>query len=283
MIAASQALIDLLASRQFVMADLYQIALADARTLYYTSADQPIAWNGATYVPFGPKIQRSSLKLDVGLDVDQLEIQLYPDLTDTYNGTPILAAIVNGLLDGAVVSLYTAFMATFGDTSPGPVFRFEGQVSDCTFSRTEAKITVKSWLELLNLQMPRNTYQPPCMHILYDAGCGLSKAAFQQTSTAAGGSTSGTVLCALTQASGYFAQGMMIFTAGANAGASRTVKTWTPGVAVLTYPFPNAPTPGDAFNIYPGCDLTQGTCQSKFNNLGNFRGCPYVPDPETAV
>jgi hypothetical protein len=40
---------------------------------------------------------------------------------------------------------------------------------------------------------------------------------------------------------------------------------------------------GDTFTIYYGCDHTPGTCQSKFNNLANFRGFPYVPPPQMAV
>ena len=48
------------------------------------------------------------------------------------------------------------------------------------------------------------------------------------------------------------------------------------------YPLPFAPSPGDAFTVYAGCDHTQGTCQGRFNNLANFRGFPYVPPPELA-
>ena len=29
--------------------------------------------------------------------------------------------------------------------------------------------------------------------------------------------------------------------------------------------------------LYPGCDRTKETCISKFNNLSNFGGFPYIP------
>jgi len=45
---------------------------------------------------------------------------------------------------------------------------------------------------------------------------------------------------------------------------------------------PFAPAEGDTFNVAFGCDHTQATCQSKFNNLINFRGFPYVPPPQLA-
>jgi hypothetical protein len=40
---------------------------------------------------------------------------------------------------------------------------------------------------------------------------------------------------------------------------------------------------GDGFTVYYGCDHTPGTCQSKFNNLANFRGFPSVPPPQMAI
>jgi Phage conserved hypothetical protein BR0599 len=48
-------------------------------------------------------------------------------------------------------------------------------------------------------------------------------------------------------------------------------------------PLQSSPNAGDAFTVYQGCDHTPGTCQSKFNNLANFRGFPYVPPPQMAI
>lgn len=48
-------------------------------------------------------------------------------------------------------------------------------------------------------------------------------------------------------------------------------------------PLQSAPASGDAFTVYQGCDHTPGTCRSKFNNLPNFRGFPYVPPPQMAI
>jgi uncharacterized phage protein (TIGR02218 family) len=51
----------------------------------------------------------------------------------------------------------------------------------------------------------------------------------------------------------------------------------------LGYPLQSLPATGDTFTVYQGCDHTPGTCSSKFNNLPNFRGFPYVPPPQMAV
>ena len=74
-----------------------------------------------------------------------------------------------------------------------------------------------------------------------------------------------------------------MFTSGANANVRATVKSVAAGVALtLIYPLPVAPAVGDAFTVYAGCDHTQATCQSRFNNLANFRGFPFVPPPQIA-
>jgi len=80
--------------------------------------------------------------------------------------------------------------------------------------------------------------------------------------------------------SGYFNLGTIAFTTGANAGISRTVKTYLQGASgtvSLIAPFPLQAQAGDAFTLTPGRDKQQTTCQSKFNNLVNFRGFPTCP------
>lgn len=69
----------------------------------------------------------------------------------------------------------------------------------------------------------------------------------------------------------------------ANRGQSRTVKSYTGGSFKLMYPLNAVPASGDTFFAFPGCDKLQSTCTTKFSNLPNFGGQPYVPRPETAL
>jgi uncharacterized phage protein (TIGR02218 family) len=88
----------------------------------------------------------------------------------------------------------------------------------------------------------------------------------------------------LTGQAGDYAQGRIVFTSGANAGIARAVKSNdAAGNFNLISPLPAMPAPGDAFTAYKGCDLTMGTCSGRFNNLGRFKGTPFVPQPETAL
>lgn len=279
---ADPALVTLLSTaREFFMADLYTFTLVDGTVLRYTSADIDITASARTFSHSGPLIKRSRTRVALGTSVDQLDLDISADASTLLSGLPWLQAITNGALDGAVVDLERAFAATPGGAIVGTVVLFSGRVSDTTTDSITAKVTVRSFMELLNTPLPRNLYQPPCGYSLYDTGCGVSRAAFAAFSAVASGSTRQVLNCALGNAAGYFDIGELVFTSGQNLGVTRTVKTYAPGVVTLAYPLPKAVAVGDTFTIYPGCDKRLTTCDTKFGNKARFRATPFVPAPET--
>jgi uncharacterized phage protein (TIGR02218 family) len=288
--AASAPLIALLNSAsQVFVADLLTITQQNGTVTRLTDASADLTAvsqiDNATHTwASGLPFSRGRTKIVVGLEVDTLGITLMPDpLVHTLGGVPWPAAARNGALDDARVVLERLFMATWGDTSAGTLIQFSGRAGAVTPSRATIAIQVRSDLELLTAQLPRNVYQPGCLHTLYDAGCTLSKAAFQSSSTAQAGSTAASIVTGLSHVDGYYALGTLTFTGGVNAGLTRTVRTYLSNVAVPIVAFPAAPAVGDAFTIAAGCDKQQGTCSSKFSNLTHFRGLPYIPLPESAL
>lgn len=289
---ASPELRSLLATRQFFTADLYQFSLVGGGQLYYCGGDKDIIWNSITWNAggaAGPYFDRKDSKAKchwkVGVEVDSLVFDVLPG-TATINGQLLLPAIRQGVFDGAELTLYRAFMPTYGNVAAGTVIMFAGRVGEVDASSSLATFTVNSHLELLNQNLPRNLYQSGCLNTLFDSGCGLSNAAFAVSGTVLSGSTASTVNTSLAQAAGYFDLGTVTFTSGINSGASRTVKNWKTspsGSFSLIAPLPSIPAPGDAFTIYPGCDKQQSTCQTKFANLARFRGFPYIPENSTAT
>jgi uncharacterized phage protein (TIGR02218 family) len=158
---------------------------------------------------------------------------------------------------------------------------FKGRVGIVdSVGRTSAQITVNSDLVLLDVDMPRNLYAPNCQHVLYDSGCGLIKSAHGASGVAGAASTP--VRINWSGSNNTYAQGTITFSSGLNTGATANVKDADSGALYLSYPLPSAPAEGDAFTVYQGCDHTQATCKSKFNNAGNFRGFPYIPPPTYA-
>lgn len=281
--SASAATIALLALNQFMMAEFYTITLQDGTILRYTDGDGDLVYGGNTYTSTSPKIVRDKTKTSVGIEVDDMTVTLYAGILDLIQGIPFPQFVNNGGFDGARLSVERCFMASYGDTSAGVVNIFTGSVLDAKPSRTEIVLTVGSDLQLLNIQMPRNVYASACSHTLYDAGCGAVKASFGSASSCASGSTKQLINCALAQASGYFDAGTITCTGGANAGATRTVKSYTPGVFNLSLPLPFTPGVGDTFTAYAGCDKAKATCGSKFNRLASFRGFPFVSVPEASI
>ena len=292
---ASTALKSLLATRQFYAADLYTFALVGGGAVRYCGGDRDIAANGNAYPAggaTGPYFDRKDNKAKchwkVGVEVDQLVFDVLPGAA-TVLGSPFLSAVLAGVFDGAELTLERAFMPQYGDTSAGTVIMFASRVAEIDCGRSLATFTINSHLELLNLNLPRNLWQAGCVNMLGDASCGVNLASYAVSGAAAAGSSANAVLAALAQATGYFDQGKISFTAGANTGLSRGIKTWVagrgaPGTVSLIAPFPVAPISGDAFQIYPGCDKTlDANGCAKFANTARFRGFPYVPTPETAV
>ena len=68
-------------SDQFIMADLYTITLVGGSVLRYSAAPTVLIANGYTFA-LGPKFERSKTKVVIGTQVDELEVMLYPGLTD---------------------------------------------------------------------------------------------------------------------------------------------------------------------------------------------------------
>lgn len=270
-------------------ADLFEIALVDGTILYATNGQLDIIWSGNVYSASGIGAwDRGRVSTKLGLQGTTMELMFACDDTILLPGRPctIIQAIQLGLFDGATVTVYTAYMPTYGDLSLGLETKFVGQWGDVRrLGRTSAEIECQSFLFLLNQQMPRILLQPSCHWALYDAGCTLSQAAFTVTNTAGAGSTQSSINAgtAFTEANGYFTQGLIKFITGQNQNLS-TLVTLHNGNVLSLLPallFPVAV--GDEFEVSAGCDHTMETCQVKFNNLTNHGGSPFIPNPENAI
>lgn len=282
----------LLNNNQFIVCDLYtftmQVPYWDAGggvhfnevVARYTSLDQDVWVNGNQFLSSSAMIERSNIRSNVGVEVDKLSLQVYANDSMLLRGRPFMQACTDGVLDNATVLLERLYMDT-SMTPQGTVIMFSGRVSTIKTSRSVAEIEVASDLELLNINMPRKLYQAGCQNTLYDTACNLYASSFSSTLTVGAGSTKTTIYTTSTKASGWFDLGGLIFNSGSNANELRTIKSWDGTKIQLVSPLPYVPSVGETFYAYPGCDKQKGTCGSKFNNVANFRGFPFIPQPET--
>lgn len=283
--AASSKLIALLEENEFVMADLYTISTVQGDVYRYTNYDFDLVVGGHVYKSDGPIISREGISLSLGIEVDNLSVTI--DTTDeqTFEGIRVAQAFHNGQMDGARFKLERIFMDkdTPTDTSAGTIKLFEGRLIEPELDRNTISVSVASDLDELNVQMPRNLYQPSCTNTLFDTACGLLRQNFMVQTTIESGSTAARILCQVNQPQGWFTQGVIEFLDGGNAGLKRTIRMHESGALLLTLPLFEAPQVGQRIKVYPGCDKRLETCQNRFNNFSRFRGAPFIPVPETAV
>ena len=265
-----------------LMADCYTFTLRTGTVLTYTNADVPITIGGVTFVANSVLVDGLAFTCKTGLDVDQQKITLAARPTDTVAGVPFLVALSHGSFDGCKVQRERAFLSDWATAPIGSVILFKGRMATIDqIGRTSAQVTVASDLVLLDIDMPRNFYQLTCLHTLYDSGCTLTKNAFSSSGTVGSGANVSVVPWA--GAAATHTQGTILFTSGANAGLSATIKSVVAGVSIsLSYPLYVMPGVGDSFVAYQGCDHRLNTCRSQFNNVANFRGFPYIPPPTSA-
>lgn len=258
---------------------------------FYTSLDIPVQVGIVGFAANSVRIEGLRYRMRIGLEVDEQEITITAKPTDLVNGIGFLDAMRRGFFDGALIRRERAFFEpTTFPPQPGvpaqavdSVTLFTGRVSKVlAVGRTQARVAVKSQLVLLDLDMPRNLYQPGCSHTLFDPGCGVPAANFAFFGLVEAASTKTQINWAGATVD-VFDQGTFIMTGGADIYSTRTIRHSTGTALMLSYPLETTPQVGDTFTAYFGCDHTLATCVAKFNNRARYRGFPFVPQPETAT
>jgi len=236
-----------------------------------------------------------------GLDVDTWQVICTPSPQATIGGQPFLAALRARALDGAVAAVDRAFIDNRDGVGYAPALSplgvvnvFTGRVAEIDLGRSNAVISINSHLDLLSQNMPRNLYQSGCRWTLFGAGCNLDASSFAiagsvASDPAAGSNQLSIWLVSYPGGSGSFTLGHIVMTGGANAGFSRSIRSWikggvgaSPGTLALMAPFPFRVATSDTFIIYPGCDKQLSTCNA-FGNAPNFGGMPFIPAPEMSA
>ena len=268
----------------FLMADLYTFTLAGGAGLYFYSGAQTALTVGGRVFAKGPKFDRSKTKVVIGIQVDQLDLFIYPETTDMLGSLTWMQAASGGVLDGALVTLERVFMPSYGDTSPGTVVLFTGRVGDLDISRTRIDMKIRSLLELLNIQMPRRLWQSPCTHLFGGSMCVFDRTSMLQPITAGANSTQTNITTSLVpNPTNLFDLGTATAVTGDNVGASRTISALKNGIINVKPKFLFPVVAGNIFNLLPGCDRSFSSCLNTFNNVVHFGGCDQIPVPETAI
>lgn len=272
-------------NKEFLICDLLELTLTSGGVYRYTNADR----NVGVYISTDVQFLRSRVTWKIGVVVSELQLEFYPRPTSVIESMDFHKACRSGLLDGAKVALYRAYY-TIGDQAVpavigAPLTWFVGRVAGFDeITRSKIMCSVKDPLELLTTQIPRNKFQPSCVHTLYDAGCGLDQNNFSYGTTVVSANLNWIQTpLGSTFTPGTWNLGKIKFTSGVNTGQSYTIRSYAEGQIALAKMMTSVPAAGDAFVLYLGCDLQFATCRDRFNNLAHFRGFKDVPVPETVL
>jgi uncharacterized phage protein (TIGR02218 family) len=252
--------------------------------LLRTGHDVDLTVGGNKYIHM--PIQHEDINEKIGVETTNSEITINYNPKDTIpelGNVTWFQAIQGGTFDGCYISIDRLFSPIpwqyeMPNLSTDYVLkaRFFGRADVTEVKLTQAVLDLKSPTDLLNAQLPRNLIKPSCLNRFCDSMCGLNKEDFADDVVALSGSSRTAVKISSNFADGYFTQGTMMCTAGANVGVSRSIKTFTNGIATPAQPFQNAVQAGDEFTFWRGCAKTMVACQA-YNNMEHFRGFPFLP------
>lgn len=240
-------------------AELYRFALG-AQNWYYTSARETIEYLGSSYAPV--VLSRSGFG-------QTKEFGKAPVTLNCARDFPVAALFLPGAPDGVVsLTIYRRHAA-----DPEFITYWKGRVVSASFSGAEVELSCEPLFTGLKRAGLRARYQINCRHVLYGVGCGLTAEAWRVSATLTG--VTGAQLQSATfsaQADGWFKAGYVAFGQDikrlivAHTGNTVTLSAAIPGLIV-----------GDAVWAYAGCDHAKATCDTKFANLLNYGGFPYIP------
>lgn len=272
-------------------ADLFTFVLADGTTTYrWTSWDSDITVGGHTFSSRSPWLVRSRWSVTKTMVVNEHTVKLLA-LNDNFDGgADIKTQIRNGLFRKASYLLQELYMPTPGDvTTLGTMDIFSGQVGPVLISGATATLTIRGLNTVLDQYGPRNVFQAGCLHSFCDVNCTLSRATFTTSFTVGSSPAPTTSFIPWASAPGtpsLYIGGEVTMTSGADDGHSCDIVNADSSGIYLDSPLSTAPSAGDTFSAFQGCDYTQNSgsgrsCTDR-SNLQNFLGFPYLPPPSTA-
>ena len=248
-----------------------KITRTDAAVYGWTSAQRSDTISGVEYLA-EPGLDVASIASSAGFGVENTEMTILAD--DVLITT---ADILAGRWDNASFEL---FVYDYTDTTLGRDVRMAGLLGAVRPKRGAYVVELRGLQQYL--QQPVGAVSTKtCRARLGDALCTKDLTAFTVTGTITS-VTSGQVFAdsARAEADDYFAEGIITWTGGNNAGLSQKVKTWaqTGGVFTLSVPMIAPVQVGDTYSVVAGCRKRLAEdCVAKFANALNFQGEPHRP------
>lgn len=262
------------------IAELYEIALSNGTTLYYTTHSEQVVWGNPSRIYNSVPIERNHISNNINLEMDTVEISLQNITGELFD------EIYKNVLDAATITIK---LINWEDSyAPDLETILYVGTADVEFDRRVLKLACKSLINSLNVVIPRQLYQEPCNHTLFDSNCNLKQSANKHSGVVTTASLNKLLLVdnnikvningANPSDITLYNLGEIHATSGNNEGQRRMIRVAIPSNILVMTPFSNAFEVGDTYDAYPGCDKRVAeTCDAVFSNEANFLGFIFVP------
>lgn len=246
-----------------------KITRTDAEVFAFTSAADDVTLSSVIYSS-APGLDITGVVINAGLAVDNLELTTLDDGT-TFSRDDVLAGRWNN-------AAFQIARYNWASPSDGVDVVMVGTVGDARLHRGSISIELRGLQQYLQQPVGAVTSKT-CRAHLGDTLCTVDLGPFIVTGTLTGVTSRQVVTdSARAEATGYFDEGVLTWTGGANDGLSQKVKTFASGAITLALPMIGTPLIGDTYSMVAGCQKRLAEdCFTKFNNVLNFQGEPHLP------
>lgn len=161
------------------------------------------------------------------------------------------------------------------DEEKQPVW--SGRVINVEWRGLAAELRCESISTSLKTPGLRRLFARNCGHVLYGPRCRLSNLDYQASVgvEVVNGIQLESAGFAL-QPDGYYDGGYVEWESEPGLIDRRAIRSHVGSLVTVTHPLVGF-SAGESLRVYPGCDHTTATCNSKFGNVANFGGFPNMP------
>lgn len=247
--------------------ELYEFT-ADSGIYRYTSAADDVVISGVTYAQVNgltrDAIQDAGDIYKSSLSVTAPEDFLISSFFEAYPPSDVCTLAIKRVHLSDLTDVATIWL---------------GRILTVAWAPGHSTLTCESVFSRLKQPGLRRVYARTCPYVLYGNECKAVATSFQETAALNALSADGFQLTSATFSAhpdGYYGGGKLTFDEGAGVLVHRGIRQSASGVITITHPIATL-TGASIVVVNPGCDHTKLTCQSKFGNLVNFGGFPYIP------
>jgi uncharacterized phage protein (TIGR02218 family) len=244
----------------------WRIERRDGVAVGLTTHDRDLVIDGLVHRA-APGMTPSAIKRSDGLEPGTMDIE--GALTSGAIGVDDLIA---GRWDGARVALFAADWAAPGETVP----LGEGTIGAVETKDGAFTAELRGATAALDRPVVEAT-SPECRAELGDRRCRVAMAGRRRIVRVVSAKDQEVVVDTDEPVADAYGNGLLRWLSGANCGLESAIAVSAGATVTLRAPPAFAVEAGTLVELVEGCDKSVATCRSRFDNVLNFRGEPYLP------